>query len=291
MHRRQTENQNQILTRHQSPAAIFAGIPIKRLTTTFGRLSQPEVSYHPDGEAGLARSASKYLRSLRRDLSKKSPARGGPHMTPRHRILFVRMTTMKCCPSVPVFVLALLITQLTTLAQTTDSPPSNPQPPALPGYAPVPNANSAATQPGTQNNSLVPSKNSLKKFSPIRTGDAAMPEDSYNGFAEIRNQPDLGAPGSAGSGFHHFSMPLDKYTQWYRPRAATLTKYQRCTPDLFRPRGFGNLFNRPCDGYRMDFEPYVLGDGPSKYGPSYIARMPDQRCRNCDCCMDRCECE
>lgn len=182
---------------------------------------------------------------------------------------------MNCNISVPVFVLALLIGQLNCIAQP-----------------PVSEADRDATvSPADSNASLVPSKYSLRKFSPIRTGDTMMPEDSFNGYAQIRSTPDLGAPGSAGNGFHHFSMPFDKYTSWYRPRAATLTKYQRCAPAPFRPRGFGNLFARPCDGYRMEYEPYTLQDAPSKYGPSYIARMPDPRCNDCCHGQDECECD
>ena len=222
---------------------------------------------------------------------------------PPHRILFVRMTTMKSCVPVAVFLMALLIGQLSCNAQPRIPQPVIPQPvipqPPVPqssgaignqGYnAPVGQPNSA-TLPQTTGAgvSLIPSKNSLRKFSPLRTGDAAMPEDSYNGYADIRATPDLGSPGSAGSGFHHFSMPFDKYTQWYRPRAASLTAYQRCAPDSFRPRGLGHQFARPCDGYRMEYEPYVLGDGPSKYGPAYIARMPDPRCEHCDCSTGHC---
>ena len=182
---------------------------------------------------------------------------------------------------VPVFVLALLIGQLSCIAQ----PPFTAQPP-VPG-----NYSGGTVPPSGPSSSLVPSKFSLKKFSPIQTGGAMMPEDSFNGFAQIRSNPDLGAPGSAGNGFHHFSMPFDKYTSWYRPRAATLTNYQRCAPDQFRPRGFGNLFARPYDGYRMEYEPYMLADLPSKYGPSYIARMPDPRCNSCCHGQDECECE
>ena len=115
-----------------------------------------------------------------------------------------------------------------------------------------------------------------------------LPEGAFNGYAQIRSTADLGAPGSAGNGFNHFANPFDRYTTWYRPRAASLTKYQRCEPESFRPRGFGNLFARPCDGYRMEYEPYGLDDAHSKYGPSYFARMPDPRCD--DCCHDDDDC-
>ncbi|MDA1233031.1 MAG: hypothetical protein O2856_19880 [Planctomycetota bacterium] len=208
---------------------------------------------------------------------------------------------MKRSIPMPVFVVALLIGQLSCIAQSPGLPqpiPPSPDPQnygdrTLPSgsYAPAqPNSGTDPLMTGS-NNSLIPSKNSLSKFSPIRTGEAAMPEDSFNGFAQIRETPDFGAPGSAGNGFHHFSLPFEKYTQWYRPRATTLTPYQRCVPDAFRPRGFGNLFARPYDGYRMEYEPYLLGDGPSKYGPSYIARMPDPRCAHCKRCKSECECQ
>ncbi|MCA9060456.1 MAG: hypothetical protein KDA85_18225 [Planctomycetaceae bacterium] len=104
----------------------------------------------------------------------------------------------------------------------------------------------------------------------------------FNGFSVFRAAPDLGAPGSAGSGHQHFTMPMHQYTGWYRPRAATLTSVQRCEPDSFRPRGLGHLFARPCDGYRMEYTPYALSDEPSIYGPAYIARQPDPRCEHCD---------
>lgn len=231
-------------------------------------------------------------------------ARGVLHVFLRRRILFVRMTTMKRSIPVPVFVVALLISQLSCNAQSPGLPksirpspvPQNYGDPTFPAgsYAPAQPNLRTAPLPTQSNNSLIPSKNSLTKFSPIRTGEAEMPEESFNGFAQVRETPDFGAPGSAGHGFHHFSLPFDKYTQWYRPRAATLTPYQRCAPDAFRPRGYGNLFARPYDGYRMEFEPYVLGDGPSRYGPSYVARMPDARCTHCThCkrCKGECECQ
>ena len=190
---------------------------------------------------------------------------------------------MKSTIPVPVFVLALLVGQLSCNAQP--PAPQVPGNPVQPGMYPNPNPNY----------SLVPSKNSLRKFSPLHTGDALMPADAFNGYSQIRQSPDLGAPGSAGNGFHHFPMPFDKYTTWYRPRAASLTQYQRCAPAPFRPRGFGNLFARPCDGFRMEYEPYSLGDENSKYGPSYFAQMPDPRCdhncHRCGLCQDDCNCQ
>lgn len=179
---------------------------------------------------------------------------------------------MRSAVQAVVFVFAVLALQLTSVAQYQTVPPS----------------------PGTLNghethSEMVSGENSLARFTPKRTGDTRMPAGAFNGYAQQRMVPDLGAPGSAGNGFSHFSLPMDKYTNWYRPRAATLTQYQRCAPDSFRPRGMGHLFNRPCDGYRMEYEPYSLRDGMSKYGPSYFARMPDPRCPDCDHNADDCE--
>jgi hypothetical protein len=132
--------------------------------------------------------------------------------------------------------------------------------------------------------------NSLAKYSAVRTGNATLPNGAFNGFRQIRAVPNLGAPGSAGNGFNHFPLPLDKYTNWYRPRASSLTQYQRCAPDEFRPRGFGHLFARPCDGFRMEYEPYAISDGMSNYGPAYFSRLPNPQCESCDHC-DHDDCE
>lgn len=112
-------------------------------------------------------------------------------------------------------------------------------------------------------------------------------ECEVNGYDEHRQIADDGAPGSPGFGFKHFLLPMHFYTKWYRPRAATLTKDVRCDDDAFRPRGFGHLFNRPCDPFRMEYRPYALGPGCSQYGPAYINSQGDQRCENCDECDHR----
>ncbi len=110
---------------------------------------------------------------------------------------------------------------------------------------------------------------------------AAAPE--INGFDQWRAVPDSGVPCSGGFGFQHFALPMHHYTTWYRPRAATLTQCRRCEKDPFHPRGLGHLFATPCDGFRMEYSPHVLCDDKSQYGPSYIARQPDQRCPDhCD---------
>lgn len=107
-------------------------------------------------------------------------------------------------------------------------------------------------------------------------------ETQFNGFQVWRSSPDSGAPGSAGFGFQHFAFPMHHYTTWHRPRAATLTRCRRCEEEDNRPRGFGNLFAEPCDGFRMEYSPYVLCAEKSQYGPSYLARQPDERCDDRD---------
>ena len=112
------------------------------------------------------------------------------------------------------------------------------------------------------------------------SGDQPVAE--INGFDQWRAVPDEGMPCSGGFGFQHFALPLHRYTNWYRPRAATLTGCRRCEKDSFRPRGLGHFFATPCDGFRMEYSPYVLCADKSQYGPSYIARQPDPRCDHSD---------
>ncbi len=122
----------------------------------------------------------------------------------------------------------------------------------------------------------------LKTVSVSNTSGGMSQPYSENGFDQFRQQPDLGAPGSPGFGFKHFPFKMHMFTTWHRPRAATLTKAQRCAPEKFRPRGYGDLFARPCDSFRMEYTPHVLSDPSSQYGPSYIYRNADQRCDHCD---------
>ena len=105
---------------------------------------------------------------------------------------------------------------------------------------------------------------------------------SFDGFKPWQAFPEYGMPGSAAPCAKHFPLPMHHYTNWYRPRAATLTEAQRCEAQPFRPRGYGDLFARPCDGFRMEYQPYTLNDERSQYGPVYIARQPDPRCEQCD---------
>lgn len=179
----------------------------------------------------------------------------------------VRMTLMVRFASLCVYVVAILTVHAATMAQDAELPAGQSSP--------------SAEHPRVTN--------SLAKYSAVRTGNATLPTGAFNGFRQIRAVPDLGAPGSAGNGFNHFPLPQDKYTNWYRPRASSLTQHQRCAPDEFRPRGFGHLFARPCDGFRMEYEPYAISDGMSNYGPAYLSRLPNPQCDDCDHCDDECK--
>ena len=79
-------------------------------------------------------------------------------------------------------------------------------------------------------------------------------------------------------GFPHYDLPQEHYGVWYRPRAMGLQRPQRCAPDDWNPRGFGNLFARPCASHRMEYMPYLLTSNRSVYGPAYLAIQPDPHC-------------
>jgi hypothetical protein len=102
-----------------------------------------------------------------------------------------------------------------------------------------------------------------------------------NGYDQFRQYPDPGSPGSPAYGFKHFPAPTPTYTTWHRPKSSTWTRCVRCATQAFRPRGFGDLFARPCDPFRMEYTPYSLPNKGSQYGPSYILNQPDQRCQDC----------
>lgn len=94
--------------------------------------------------------------------------------------------------------------------------------------------------------------------------------------------PTLGTPENGGQGYPHYSMPDYRYDVWYRPDRFGWGVAERCAPPPFRPRGYGNLFNRPSTCYRMDYNRYVLKNHRTDYGPSYYFRSPDQRCPDLD---------
>ncbi len=118
------------------------------------------------------------------------------------------------------------------------------------------------------------------------TVSATVQYHGVNGYDQFRQHPNPGSPGSPGYGFKHFPSKPPSYTTWHRPKSSTWTRGVRCVPQSFRPRGFGNLFARPCDPFRMDYTPYSLTERASKYGPGYWLNPPDQRCDHCNTCLN-----
>lgn len=169
---------------------------------------------------------------------------------------------MQSLKTVTVFVIAVITSHASLVADTHPGKEASPEPEAT------------ATQPAAQ-------VRTVSSTSHPRHTELASPI----GFDTYRRTPDLGAGHSPSYGFKHFAGSLNFFGRWHRPQASTLTKYQRCAPDPFRPRGFGHLFARPCDPYRMDYNPYVIREDRSEYGPAYLLRAPDPRCEKCcdDC--------
>lgn len=97
------------------------------------------------------------------------------------------------------------------------------------------------------------------------------------------DRPHYGEPDAPAFGHPHYELPSRRYGIWYRPRDFGLGRAERCQPSDFRPRGYGNLFNRPSTCYRMDYRPYVMQETVSRFGPSYYRQQPDGRC-TCDHC-------
>lgn len=90
--------------------------------------------------------------------------------------------------------------------------------------------------------------------------------------------PHYGSQNDPGQGYQHYDLRSRHYGHWYQPKQFGLTLIERCSAPLFRPRGYGNLFNRPSNCYRMDYNRYLLENHRSDYGPSYYHNLPDPRC-------------
>ena len=161
--------------------------------------------------------------------------------------LFAERSRMRSLTPLTVFVVAILTSQIRTTADE-----ASPVPP------------------------------SQDKISTVSSKSVSAQQYANNGFDQFRQEPNLGAGSSPGFGFKHFPFSMHMFTTWHRPKASTLTKCQRCAPESFRPRGYGNLFARPCDSFRMDYSPYILSDAYTKYGPAYMYRHHDLRCDDCD---------
>lgn len=112
------------------------------------------------------------------------------------------------------------------------------------------------------------------------------------GPEEFMTAPEYRAfsPNQDGSGpiAPFYALPSHQYTGWFRPRAIGRTQGERCYGDTFRPRGYGHLFARPCNGQRMDYKPYALANWQTPHGPAYYQLAEDPRCPQCDkqgCCL------
>jgi hypothetical protein len=135
----------------------------------------------------------------------------------------------------------------------------------------------AATAAIAQAQQLSPTAPGPAANSP-RTQHSSIPGTPPFRDTEYGDRPHFGTPDAPSRGYAHYELPSERYGQWYRPRAFGLGKNERCAPDAFRPRGYGNLAARPCTAYRIDYHPFVLENPASDFGPSYYRRQPDQRC-------------
>lgn len=97
----------------------------------------------------------------------------------------------------------------------------------------------------------------------------------------------LGDPQAPSVGYPHYDLETKHYDHWYLPKLFGWGKAERCSPRPFRPRGYGNLSNPPSTCYRIDYNPYVLEDARTRWGPSYFMRQPDPRC-DCGHCEQCC---
>ena len=104
---------------------------------------------------------------------------------------------------------------------------------------------------------------------PPRPGIDALPGTPFFADTEYGESETPGVPGAPGFGLPHRPAPTNRYGIWYRPKSFHGPNRAVYRPSPFRPRGFGNLFDRPCVPDRMDYERYTVRDLPSRYGPAY----------------------
>ena len=110
---------------------------------------------------------------------------------------------------------------------------------------------------------------------PVRPGVDALPGTPFLADSEYGVRPDPGPPGSPAFGLPHRPAPTNRYGIWYRPSSFHAPNRAVYRPSPFRPRGFGNLFDRPCVPDRMDYARYTVRDLPSRYGPTYYPKYRD----------------
>ncbi len=105
---------------------------------------------------------------------------------------------------------------------------------------------------------------------PPRPSVDSLPGTPFFADTEFGAQPTPGEPGAPGFGLPHRSEQSARYGIWYRPKSLHAPNRAVYRPSPWRPRGFGNLFDRPCVTDRMDYSPYAVEDLPSRYGPTYF---------------------
>ena len=104
---------------------------------------------------------------------------------------------------------------------------------------------------------------------PPRPGVDALPGTPFFADTPYGARPVPGVPGSPSFGLPHRPEQTNRYGIWYRPKSFHAPNRAVYRPSPFRPRGFGNLFDRPCVPDRMDYARYTVRDLPSRYGPAY----------------------
>lgn len=83
---------------------------------------------------------------------------------------------------------------------------------------------------------------------------------------------------SPSRGYLHYDCPSQHYGLWHRPSSFGRGPGERCAPQMWNPRGYGNLFAESSEPYRMDYTPYVLHDPCSKEGPAYHPTVREYCC-------------
>ncbi|MFH5805794.1 hypothetical protein [Alienimonas sp. DA493] len=104
---------------------------------------------------------------------------------------------------------------------------------------------------------------------PPRPAVDALPGTPFFADTEYGARPTPGDPGAPAFGLPHQMEQSNRYGIWYRPKSFHAPNRAVYRPSPWRPRGFGNLFDRPCVPDRMDYTPYTVEDLPSRYGPTY----------------------
>ena len=108
---------------------------------------------------------------------------------------------------------------------------------------------------------------------PPRPSVDALPGTPFFAETEYGARPDPGVPGAPGFGLPHRPEQTNRYGIWYRPKSFHAPNRAVYRPSPYRPRGFGNLFDRPCVPDRLDYTPYTVRDLPSRYGPTYYPKF------------------